>query len=55
MESAGQLFVKECNEIGMLCEIISPDVCFRPSPEDYGILSAIYSVLHKAHVTRVHS
>jgi len=45
---------REYKEIEMLYEIISPDAFLRPWINDYGSLSAIYSVVRKAYTKRVY-
>ncbi|MGJ8642220.1 MAG: type I restriction endonuclease subunit R [Luteolibacter sp.] len=47
-------FFKEYKEIEMLYEIISPDAFLRPFIEDYGTLSAIYTVVRKAYTKTVY-
>ena len=47
-------FFKEYKEIEMLYEIISPDKFLGPFLADYGTLSAIYQVVHKAYTKQVY-
>ncbi|MGI5870076.1 MAG: type I restriction endonuclease subunit R [Kiritimatiellia bacterium] len=46
-------FFKECKEIEMLYEIISPDAFLRPFIDDYATLCAIYEVVRKAYAKQV--